>query len=63
MVFMKSFCYLGLLYTYLAGHVGRDGSEGAFRVLSHGYTHWASGRLEELQVNTTTLSIAMFSAT
>ena len=49
---MKSFCYLGLLYTYLAGHVGRDGSEGAFRALSRGYTHWASGRLEELQVNT-----------
>lgn len=42
----------GLLYTYLAGHVGRNGSEGAFRALSRGYTHWASGRLEELQVNT-----------
>lgn len=41
----------GLLYTYLAGHVGRNGSEGAFRALSRGYTHWASGRLDELQVN------------
>ena len=41
----------GLLYTYLAGHVGRNGSEGAFRALSCGYMHWASGRLEELKVN------------
>ena len=49
---MKSSCSSGLLYTYLAGHVGRDGCEGAFRALSRGYTHWASGRLEELRVNT-----------
>ena len=26
--------------------------EGAFRALSRGYTHWASGRLDEIQVNT-----------
>ena len=45
-------CSAGLLYTYLAGHVSRDGSEGAFRALTRGYTHWASGRLEEIQVNT-----------
>ena len=38
--------------TYLAGHVSREGSEGAFRALTRGYTHWASGRLEEHQVNT-----------
>ena len=43
---------LGLVYTYLAGHVGREGEEGAFRALSRGYIHWASGRLEELQINT-----------
>ncbi len=41
-----------MVYTYLAGHVGRTGEEGAFRALSRGYTHWASGRIQELQVNT-----------
>ena len=45
------FTIIGLVYTYLAGHVGRAG-EGAFRALTRGYTHWASGRLQELQVNT-----------
>lgn len=44
--------YIGLVYTYLAGHVGHAGENGAFRALSRGYTHWASGRLEEIQVNT-----------
>ena len=44
------FC-VGLLYTYLAGHVGRKGDEGAFRALARGYNHWASGRLEQLEVN------------
>ena len=29
----------GLVYTYLAGHVGRSGDEGAFRALTRGYTH------------------------
>ena len=42
----------GLVYTYLAGHVGRTGDEGAFRALTRGYAHWASGRLEKLSVNT-----------
>ncbi|KAL5505774.1 hypothetical protein EMCRGX_G007270 [Ephydatia muelleri] len=42
----------GLVYTYLAGHVGHFGEEGAFRALERGYAHWASGRLQELQVNT-----------
>ena len=49
-----SLCFLlcsGLLYSYLAGHVGRIGDEGAFRALARGYTHWASGRLEEMEVN------------
>ena len=40
------------MHTYLAGHVGRVGEEGAFRALTCGYTHWASGRLQELQVST-----------
>ena len=42
---------VGLVYTYLAGHVGHFGEEGAFRALERGYAHWASGRLQELQVN------------
>lgn len=46
------FIPVGLVYTYLAGHVGGAGDEGAFRALACGYTHWASGRLQELQVNT-----------
>lgn len=46
------FIPVGLVYTYLAGHVRRVGEEGAFRALARGYTHWASGRLQELQVNT-----------
>ncbi len=41
----------GLVYTYLAGYVGHIGNQGAFHALSRGYTHWASGRVEELQVN------------
>lgn len=41
-----------MVYTYLAGHVCHIGDEGAFRALSRGYTHWASGRVDELQVNT-----------
>ena len=49
---MKVFYSSGLLYTYLAGHVGRDSSEGAFRALTRGYMRWASGRLEDIQVNT-----------
>ncbi len=44
--------YIGLVYTYLAGYVGRAGEEGAFRALARGYTHWASGRLQVLKVNT-----------
>ena len=42
----------GLVYTYLARHVGHFGDQGAFRALTHGYTHWASGRLQEMEVNT-----------
>ena len=42
----------GLVYMYLAGLVGHMGDQGAFRALARGYTHWASGRLEEIQINT-----------
>ena len=42
----------GTLYSYLADGVGRSKGEGAFRALSRGYTHWASGRMEELEINT-----------
>ena len=39
------------MYTYLAGHVGCSGDEGAFRAPTRGYTHWASRRLDQLTVN------------
>ena len=31
--------------------MGRTGEEGAFRALARGFTHWASGRLEQMEVN------------
>ena len=40
------------MYTYLAGHVGRSGNEGAFRALERGYNHWTSGRIQEILINT-----------
>ena len=39
------------MYSYLAGHCGHGGDEGAFRALSRGYIHFASGRIEEIEVN------------
>ena len=44
---------IGLVYSYLAGHCGRDNDQGsgAFRALSRGYIHYASGRLEGIAVN------------
>ena len=47
----NSIIFTGLVYTYLAGHVGRSGDEGAFQGLTRGYTHWMSGRLDQLTVN------------
>ena len=41
-----------MVYTYLAGVVGHSKTQGAFRALSRGYTHWALGRLSALEVNT-----------
>ena len=42
---------LGLLYTYLAGYIGHKGDGGACRSLTRGYNHWASGRLDQLEIN------------
>lgn len=46
-----AFGVIGLLYTYLAAGSGRKETHGAFRALQRGYTHWASGRLDGLEVN------------
>ena len=45
---------LGTLYNYLAEGVGVTPGKGtlqAFRALSRGYNHWASGRIEEIKAN------------
>ena len=39
------------MYTYLASGAGRTQSEGIFRALSRGFVHWASGRIESIEVN------------
>ena len=44
--------HAGLVYTYLAGHVGHTRHQGSFRALARGYTHWALGHSQELAVNT-----------
>ena len=41
----------GALYKYLSSHSGRDCSDGTFRELTRGYTHWASGRIDNLEIN------------
>ena len=45
----------GLLYTYLAGESGVGNlGQSTFRALTRGYplyTHWASGRLDNLEIN------------
>lgn len=46
------FVAVGLAYTYLAGHVGREEEQGAFRALTRGYSHRASGLLQQVEVNT-----------
>ena len=43
--------YIGMLYTYLAAGSGRKETHGAFQALQRAYTHWASGRLDRLEVN------------
>jgi len=49
----EMFMHAGTLYTYLACGVGCPKRQGAFRAWTHGYNHWASGRLDQLQVNAT----------
>ena len=49
--YYNSYLNAGTLYSYLAEGVGHSEGGGAFRALSRGYTHWASGRMEQLQVN------------
>ena len=41
----------GMVFSYLFG-VSRTGDEGAFRALSRGYTHWAFGCLNVVEINT-----------
>lgn len=45
---------LGTVYTYLAEGIGRRQQGGTFRALARGYTHWASGRMDKLEINTKT---------
>ena len=49
--FTVSLIVIGLLYTYLASGCGRKETEGAFRALQCGYNQWASGRLNQLEIN------------
>ena len=42
---------IGTLYFYLAEGVGKSGGGSAFRALSRGYVHWASGQMEKLEIN------------
>ena len=44
--------HAGTVYTYLSLGVGRSVREGAFRALARGYTHWGSGRMDYMEVNT-----------
>ena len=45
-------CFLiGTVYTYLANGVGRRDTQGAFQALSRGFSHWASGRVDHIEVN------------
>ena len=39
-----------MLYTYLADSLGRP-CAGSFRALTRGYLHWASGRVQKIEVN------------
>jgi len=42
---------LGAVYTYLASGAGCTQSEGTFRALTRGFIHWASGRIDSIEVN------------
>ena len=45
--------FVGTVYVYLASGARRDleKQEGTFRALTRGYTHWASGRISQIEVN------------
>ena len=45
------FFTVGILYTYLADSLRRP-CAGSFRALTRGYLHWASGRVQKIEVNT-----------
>ena len=42
---------LGAVYTYLSSGAGRTQREGTFPVLTCGSIHWASGRIDSIEVN------------
>ena len=42
--------HAGTVYPYLSLGVGRSVTEDAFRALTCGYTHWASGRMDYMEV-------------
>ena len=39
------------MYTYLGCVTGRSQTERIFRALTRGFNHWESGRLSQIQVN------------
>lgn len=41
----------GTVYTYLSAHASQGSGDGMFRALTRGYTHWASGRIDRVEVN------------
>jgi len=47
-----NYVHTGVVYTYLAGHVGRSSEQGAFRALARGCNLWGSGRINQIKVNT-----------
>jgi len=42
----------GTIYAYLSSHVGHESGEGTFRSQTRGYTDWASGHIDCLDINT-----------
>ena len=45
----------GTLYQYLSAGVGQEQESKTFRALYRGYNHWASGRVDKIEVNTQNL--------
>ena len=41
----------GTMYQYLSEGVGHDSDSKTFRALYRGYNHWASGRVDKIEVN------------